>query len=80
MKTFDIKINNKKSKEIETLSILKRDISDAIDVVLIGVRQRDLNLAVWMNDERSYGEIITLDQEFQEEDFITIIEKKENEK
>ena len=76
MKTFDIKINNKKSKEIETLSILKRDISDAIDVVLIGVRQRDLNLAVWMNDERSYGEIITLDQEFQEEDFITIIEKK----
>jgi maltose-binding protein MalE len=76
VRTFNIEINNKKSKEIKIFSTYTKNITETIDLILVDIRVRDLNLAVWQNEEMTYSEIVTLDNQFEEEEFITIKEKK----
>lgn len=76
MRKFEIEVNNKKKHEISVFSRISKNLPEMIDLLLLDLRPRELNLGVWFNEEMTYGEIVTLNDSFEEEAFITIIEKE----
>jgi len=76
VRKFEIEVNNKKKHEISVFSRISKNLPEMIDLLLLDLRPRELNLGVWFNEEMTYGEIVTLNDSFEEEAFITIIEKE----
>jgi len=78
VKTFNIEINNRKTHEIIVFTKSSKSIQEAIDSVLEKLNFKNLNLAIWFDEESVYGEIIALNENFEEESYIKIKEEKKS--
>lgn len=73
MLEFDIAIDYKKRNVIVHRDIEEENLEYAVEGLLGNIKSQ--NIAVWFNPNMSYGEIIILDDDFQEEEFIKITQK-----
>jgi len=70
---FEIATNFKK-RNVEDVQMLETEnIKIAIEKVLL--LDRDMNIAVWFKPDMTYGEVIILDDNFEEERFVKITKK-----
>jgi len=70
---FEIATNFKK-RNVEDMQMLETEnIKIAIEKVLL--LDRDMNIAVWFKPDMTYGEVIILDDNFEEERFVKITKK-----
>jgi len=72
MKTFEVQSRQREKRKFQTYFVEGKNVSQVIDLVLSRKETSKLSVATWFNSKQTYAEILMMNDEFKEEEFIRI--------
>jgi len=78
MKTFEIQSRKEQTREFKIYFVDGKNVHDIIEVVLSKTENAEFSIATWFNPKQTYAEILIMNDEFKEVEFIKITESEKD--